>query len=411
MNRAVQYLSISIACQIEKIKDKNMADSISQMKVKRKKTSILFLIPILSIGGAERQLVILAAGLKRLGYAVKVAVFSGGGALESDLRREKVPIVNLGKSSRWNMPFHYFHLIGLLRQEHPKVLFSYMSLANDWSILVKPWVPATRIIWGVRVSELNLNDYDWQGRLTYHLEAKLARFANQIICNSYEGLSVAVKRGFSSNKIIVIPNGINVDYFRPLRTHREQFRRECGIKKTEKLIGLIARLNPMKDHSTFLQAAGLLARERNDVRFVCVGSGPKSYEAKLRKLAADLGLDNILIWIGSRHDMQFVYNGLDVLTLSSSYGEGFANVIGEAMACGVPCVVTDVGDSALIVDDLGEVVPARDPVELKNGMIRILRRIDKEKRMLSEDNRRRIANEFSVDTMINRTVDVLEQNI
>jgi glycosyltransferase involved in cell wall biosynthesis len=108
--------------------------------------------------------------------------------------------------------------------------------------------------------------------------------------------------------------------------------------------------------------------------------------------------------------MQVVYNGLDMLVLSS-YGEGFPNVLGEAMACGVPCVVTDVGDTALIVGDTGQVVPSKNPVALKDGMIRMLTKIGKEKRALSHRSRDRIVNEFSVAIMVNRIVDVLEQKV
>jgi len=379
------------------------------MKMERKKTSILFLIPQLATGGAERQLVILAIGLKHLGYGVKVAVFYGGGALEVGLKEAKIPVVNLNKS-RWGVPIFYCHLIGLLRREQPKVIFSYLPLANDWSVLAKPWAPSARIIWGIRVSKLNLSEYDWQVRLTYLLEARLARFANQIICNSFAGVEVAVGRGIPRNKLSVITNGIDVEHFRPLRAYREQIRKEWGIKKTDKLIGLIARLDPIKDHTAFLQAAALLAKERKNVRFICVGGGPISYETELRKLAEDLGLGNILIWTGNRQDMQIIYNGLDILVLSS-YSEGFSNVVGEAMACGVPCVVTDVGDSALIVDDIGEIVPPRNPVALKDGMDRMLQQIEKGKRVLSVRSRNHIVNEFSVARMLNRTVEVLEQEI
>ena len=329
--------------------------------------------------------------------------------MELELKEAKVPIINLGKS-RWGFPLLYYHLIGVLRREHPNILYSYLSLANDWSVLVKPWAPSTRIIWGIRVSKLDLNHYDWQGRLTYRLEARLSSFVNQIICNSFAGAEVAVERGIPRSKLCVIPNGIDVEYFCPDHAHREQFRREWKIKKTEKLIGLIARLDPIKDHTVFLQAAALLARERKDVRFVCVGSGPKSYETMLQKLAGNLNLGDLLIWAGDRQDMQVVYNGLDMLVLSS-YGEGFPNVLGEAMACGVPCVVTDVGDTALIVGDTGQVVPSKNPVALKDGMIRMLTKIGKEKRALSQRSRDRIVNEFSVAIMVNRIVDVLEQKV
>jgi glycosyltransferase involved in cell wall biosynthesis len=387
-----------------------MTDQLMQDKIVQMKTNILLLIPQLSSGGAERQLVALATGLKRMGYPVKVAVFYAGMPMEAGLLEAKVPIINLNKS-RWGFPILYYHLIGMIRRERPDVLYSYLSLPNDWSVLVKPWSPSTRIVWGIRVSNLDLHNYDWQGRMTYILEAKLARFANQIICNSFAGAEAAIKRGIPRKKLSVIPNGIDVKQFRPIRASRDLFRRELKFTKKEKLIGLVGRLDLMKDHANFLQAAALLAQERKDVRFICVGSGEKSYGAQLRKLAGNLGLEKILTWTGDRQDMEHVYNGLDILVLPSSYGEGFANVVGEAMACGVPCVVTDVGDSALIVDRTGEIVPPKDPRALKEGMARMLKRIEHEKEKLTRNCRQRIVNEFSVEKMIHRTLEVLEHPV
>ena len=113
----------------------------------------------------------------------------------------------------------------------------------------------------------------------------------------------------------------------------------------EKLIGRIARLAPDKGYPIFLEAAALLSKERKDVRFVIAGAGPESYRRQLQLLSQELGLAERLIWAGARPDMPAVYNALDILC-SSSDSEGFGLTVAEAMACGVPCVATDVGDSA-----------------------------------------------------------------
>ena len=123
----------------------------------------------------------------------------------------------------------------------------------------------------------------------------------------------------------------------------------------------------LKDHGTFIEAAARLAIERPDVHFVCVGGGPDARASELRDQANRRGLGGRLRWIGERPDIQRVYPALDLL-VSSSTAEGFSNVIGEAMACGVPCVVTDVGDSARIVGQTGVVVPPRDSTALTQGM-------------------------------------------
>jgi glycosyltransferase involved in cell wall biosynthesis len=152
----------------------------------------------------------------------------------------------------------------------------------------------------------------------------------------------------------------------------------------------------MKDHPNFLNAAALLAKKRKETRFVCVGGGPDDYQASLHRLARSLGLEERLLWVGIREDMPAVHNALDVAVSSSSYGEGSSNVIGEAMACGVPCVVTNVGDSAWVVGDTGMVVPPKNPVALMNAIDRSL----DEPLCSPAQIRRRIVERLSVETLV-----------
>ncbi len=200
--------------------------------------------------------------------------------------------------------------------------------------------------------------------VVFRMECFFSRFADLIIVNSYAGRNYHLKHGFPEKKMVVIPNGIDTDYFKPDPAARAQKRAEWRIGEHEKLIGIVARLDPMKDHPTFLKAAALLAKEKEDVRFVCVGDGLERYKSKMKELSSELGLVGKIIWAGAHKDMNAVYNAMDIL-VSSSYGEGFPNVIGEAMACGVQCVVTDAGDSALIVGRTGAIAQSKSPDALK----------------------------------------------
>jgi glycosyltransferase involved in cell wall biosynthesis len=158
----------------------------------------------------------------------------------------------------------------------------------------------------------------------------------------------------------------------------------------------------MKDHATFLRAASFFARERSDVRFVCVGDGTTLYREQLQALSRELGLAECLRWVGFRDDIAAVYNSLDLACSSSLFGEGFSNAIAEAMACGVPCVVTDVGDSAAIVGATGEVVPGGDPQALANGWGRLRARLQVQPDLRAEA-RNRIAQHFGVASLVERT--------
>jgi len=332
---------------------------------------IAFLSTSLEYGGAERQLVSLATGLHANQLDVVVIVCYGEGPLANDLRRADVPIRFLNKRGRWDQVGFIGRLIRAMRAEQPDILHSYLVVPNLLTILIKPLFPRMKMVWGVRSSHVDVGQYGLLSRFVTRVEVLLSPFADRIIVNSQAGRDYQIKKGFAQHKLIVIPNGIDTDQFCPDMAARQQVRAEWGIAADEQVIGLVARLDAMKDHPTFLRAAALLAWERSDARFVCVGDGPEAYRHELQQLNAELGITNRVIWTGARRDMPAVYNALDICA-SSSYGEGFPNVIGEAMACGVPCVATDVGDSAWIIGDMGIVVPPRDPQALADGWRKML---------------------------------------
>jgi glycosyltransferase involved in cell wall biosynthesis len=363
---------------------------------------ILFLIRRLGYGGAERQLVALARSLRESGHSVSVAVFYPGGPLEDDLHAAGVPVRALDKTGRWDIVGFTWRLIKLVYRERPDIVHGYLCVSNILTALIAAAFPRVRAAWGVRASNMNLADYGWLARFLYLVEGRLACFADLIIVNSQAGLDYAAANGFPKNKMLVIPNGIDTDRFRPDSRARRRVRAEWGIKDCEELVGLVARLDPMKDHATFLRAAALLSAERKQTAFVCVGDGPGRYKERLVKLGGELGLGGRLIWAGPQVEMPAVYNALDVLVSSSSYGEGFSNVIGEAMACGVPCVATDVGDSASIVGRSGEVVPPRDPEALKAAIAKCLD-APRPDGWAEPCGRQRIIGSFSVKELERRT--------
>lgn len=202
--------------------------------------------------------------------------------------------------------------------------------------------------------------------------------------------------------MVVIPNGIDTERFHTDAEAGRQLRHAWGVEDDEILIGLVGRLDPMKDHPTFLHAAALLAQEVPAVRFVCVGSGSAAYQRELQALAAELDLADRVIWAGPASDMRAVYGALQIATSASAYGEGFANVLGEAMACGVPCVTTDVGDSARIVADTGAVVPPRAPLALVSAWQELIAMGAAGRAILGQRARARILATFSTTTLVSQ---------
>ena len=364
---------------------------------------ILFFIRSLNAGGAERQLVVTAKGLAERGYKVTVLTFYSGGFYADELANTKVQLLSLNKKGRWDLIAFFYCLLKALRRQRPDVIYSYLNTANILAVILRPFIFPARIVWGVRASNMDLEQYDWLSRWSYWLECKLSRFADVIIANSHAGLEYAVEHGFPRQKITVIPNGIDTERFYPDKLAGEQLRQKWGVAENERLIGAVGRIDPMKGIPVFLEAAARIKQQHAHVRFVWVGVGEASYEKEMRLRATQLGLDDELIWAGRHTDMTAVYNAFDIASSSSSFGEGFPNVLGEAMACGVPCVVTDGGDSALVVGETGKVVPVKDSEALAVAWHEMLLLNDELMTTLSEAARKRIVSEFSISALIDKT--------
>ncbi len=367
---------------------------------------IVFLIRSLDVGGAEQQLLEMTRGLQRKGHDVRVLVFYPGGPLTAPLSAANIPVISLDKKGRWDVFPFMNRLLAVLRDQRPDYLYAFLGVSCILSVVVRRFIPRLKIVWGVRAGYMDLTQYDLISRFIYRLECRFSKYADLIIANSHAGREYAIANKFPSGKTIVVANGIDTERFKPLHEEGARTRKEWNVEPHEKLIGLVARLDPMKDHPTFLRAASLIAKKRHNVKFVCVGDGPENYEQELYRLAISSGLEGRLIWAGARKDMPSVYNAFNVAVLSS-YGEGFPNVVGEAMACAVPCVVTNVGDAAWIVGETGMVVKPQDANALAAGIDEMLTKLEqvgvKEPLMA----RKRIHDYFSVESMVTQTENAL----
>lgn len=353
-------------------------------------------------GGAQRQLVTLARNLDSRCFQVTVVAFRAGGPLLRELEEASVKTVILGKRGRWDVLPFFYRLITQLRSLHPDVLHGYKEAPNTLCILMKPFLPATKMVWGIRVSSMEM-DRGREVRVLSRVERSLSRFPDLIVANSKAGLDHILENGYPGERAIAISNGINTERFRPDDKARREVRAEWGVLETELMIGMVARLAPKKDYPTFLRAAALAARGREHLRFACIGRVKEGYLRELQVLASRLGIGDRVIWAGPRDDTERVYNALDILTLSSAYGEGFPNVVGEAMASEVPCLVTDVGDSALVVGQTGVVVPPGDPQALADGMKGLISEGPVALKHRGRAARARIQEEFSIETLVRTT--------
>lgn len=333
---------------------------------------VVFLVRQLNIGGAERQLVIVANELASRGHEVVIASFYPGGALSKQLDSRRVRLISLEKRSRWDLFTMYFKVLRVMRQERPDILHGWMHTQNVVATAARFFFPKAKLYWCVRASNLE-TVLDRVESLAVWLQSRLAVFADCIVVNSMAGLEHAASGGIDREKMVFIPNGIDTNVFYPAEAEGRRIRSDWGIGESEKVIGKVARYDPIKNHPLFLKAAARIAAERADVRFVCVGHGEEAYLQQLQELTRTLGIQDRVQWIDARPDVRAVYNALDVFC-SSSTSEGFPNVIGEAMACGRQCVVTDVGDSKFVAGETGITVPSDDVDALAAGFRQALDR-------------------------------------
>mgnify|MGYP001019974466 CR=1 FL=1 len=359
----------------------------------------MFLIRALNLGGAQSQMVLLAKELRTRGHEVNVVAFYDG--VHNDiLRASDVGVYVLHKRGRWEVLRFFWRLNKLTRRLAPDVIYGYLATCNILTSLLSFLTPTVKAVWGVRTAHLKLEYYGWLPRFLNWIEPQLAGKAALVVANSQAGLRSAVQSGVPAEKMIVIPNGIAVEQFYPDTAARSVIRATWRVAPEEILIGVVGRIDPIKEHKLFFSAAAELSRIRPQVRFVCVGEAVnRAYRADLEAAVQSLGLAEKVVWAEAQYDMLRVYNALDILTNCSS-SEGFSNVIGEAMACGVQCVVTDVGDSALIIGDAGVVVPPNDPAALLNGWLTCLRQ---SRPTINTQARQRIHELYSVRALAEQT--------
>jgi glycosyltransferase involved in cell wall biosynthesis len=369
---------------------------------------ILFLARSLGPGGAERQLVLLAAGLHERGHVVSVATFYGRGEFAADLAEAGIRHISLEKRGRWDLFGFMARLRRCVQAEQPDIVHSYLPMANIVTALApRSGRKRPRIVWGIRASDVRLARYDWLEGLSYLVEARLSGIADCIIANAKRGLDAAIARGARQDHAVVIPNGIDEERFRPDAAARWEQRRQLGVAEPAVLVGMPARFDAMKDHGNFLEAARRLSGRMPDVSFVLIGEGTAPGNLMLDRLVQAAGLTSPLLRLGSRVDMPEMYAALDIVCLSSAFGEGFPNVLGEAMAAGVPCVATDVGDAAEIIGDTGEVVSSGDSTALADGLERMIHRLRAEPDVVRGAARRRIVTHYGRERLIDRTERVL----
>jgi len=367
----------------------------------REMTRILHIITGLNDGGAEAVLYNLVRHADQFDHTV--ISLMGPGKYGPKLEAEGVEVSYLGLRPSWPSPLKLLRLGKMVRRARPDVIQTWMYHADLLGGYAAWRAGYRRIIWGLRHTTLDRRGTKWTTRQLVRLNTRFSRWLpKRIISCSKTGVDVHGGIGFATDNMVVVHNGYDTAAFRPDTAARCAIRAEFGIAADTLLLGLVARYNPQKDHRNLVSAFAELARDRADLHLLLVGPGLNADNAEVVSLLADAGIGDRVTLAGPRPDIPAIMNGLDLHVMSSAFGEAFPNVLAEAMACGTPCVSTDVGDSALIVGETGWIVPPRDPDALAEAIRMALTAMQDRGAWAARQcaARLRIEDEFSLSAMV-----------
>jgi glycosyltransferase involved in cell wall biosynthesis len=370
---------------------------------------VTHIIAGLDSDGAEKMLQRLIAGMDSSRFENEVISLTDLGPMAGQIGACGVRVRALGMKRGSANPFYLLKLATWLRKSQPQVIQTWMYHADLVGGLAAKLAGLPGVVWNIRHSELHPETDKrstlWTGRACARLSRRLP---TRIVCCSETSRNFHVQFGYASERMQVILNGFDLDRFRFDPRQRVETREALGIPQSLPVIGLIARKHPVKDHGNFMQAAGVLHEEFPEVRFVLCGEGVTTEDAELMAWARLAGIHDVCHLLGQREDIPQILNALDIAT-SASAGEAFPNSVAEAMACGVPCVVTDVGDSRFIVGETGRVVAPKTPAALARGWKDLLEAGLEVRRSLGLAARERIERNFGLPAVVNRYQDLYSQ--
>ena len=360
---------------------------------------VLHIISGLNIGGAEMMLFRLLSRIDKAVFETEVVSLTDIGPIGQKIQALGIRVRALEMRRGVPNPIALFRFAHWLWKNPPHVIQTWMYHADLFGGLAAKLAGGIPIIWGIHHCNLNPQANKkctiWAAKVCAHLSHLLP---TSIICCSEASKLIHITIGYASKKMMVIPNGFDLDVFKPDPSARLNIRQELGIPKKAFLIGVVGRFHPQKDYRNFIQAAARLHKSMPDVHFLLCGESVNWENEELSRWITKAGILNQCHLLGQRDDIPRVIAALEILS-SSSCGEGFSIVIGEAMASGVPCVVTNVGDSAYIVGDTGLVVSPRDPCAMTNAWFQMLTMSNDRRHALGMSARQRIVNLFAIDSI------------
>ena len=368
----------------------------------------MHIITSLTTGGAERACVNLLKGGLSCRYENSVVSLCSGGFFEDVVRKSGIDVFSLYMKKGVPNPSSFFRLYRLLDFWKPDILQGWMYHGNivAWMGSVFTQGKSPCLAWNIRHC---LDWFEGEKPLTrdiIRLNGILSNAPSHILHNSELSRSQHVAFGFRNETSIVIPNGFDTHVFYPDSQDSLRVRNELNLPLDAFVIGHIARVHPIKDHQLFMRAAISVAHRHKQVFFMIVGQGVENmFEDYRNQMPEEISKRFLLL--GERHDIPRLMRALN-LFVQSSRSEAFPNVLGEAMASGVPCLATDVGDSSRIIGDTGWVVPPSHDKAMVESLEDLLSMDTRNLSSFSVAARQRVKSHFSLSSIVDQYTAVYE---
>lgn len=362
---------------------------------------IVYIIPELYIGGAEVMLYNLLSNIDRDRFEPIILSLMDRGLFGEKFEQLDIPVHTVGMLAGKPSLASARRMIQLIEQLKPDLIQGWMYHGNLAAQFLKfagnRKVP---VLWSIHHSLHKISGEKPLTQAIIRFGSWSSQYVERVAYVSQRSKVQHEKIGYSQANSCIVPNGFDTSRFKPSAEVRQRFRQKLNISDDTFLIGSQARYSPMKDHANFLRAAQILLKDYPQTKFVAIGRDIDYDNQTLTNLIKELGIDQSVHLLGLRRDLPQITPALDILTSSSAFGEAFPMVIGEAMSCGVPCVVTDIGDSAWMVGDTGRIVPPKNPLALAKAWREIITMDASARKDLGKSARQRIVEKFSLDTIV-----------
>jgi glycosyltransferase involved in cell wall biosynthesis len=373
--------------------------NLNEPSAERRIIKVVFVVSGLTTGGAEMMLYKFLTRIDRQRFAPMVITLISDGVFVDRIKALDIPLHLLGMKPGKPSLSALQQLTKLLNQIQPDIIQGWMyhgnlaaQLANFFANRKVP------VLWSIHHSIESLRAEKLSLAAIIKLTSFLSSQIFRVVFSAKRGQAQHIALGYCAQNALTISDNFDLSKYKPADYPEMNLRESLNLDENSILIGSVARYAPMKDHANFLDAAAQIIPDHPHVHFILIGTNVDNQNPKLVEQIQRLGIGKHIHLLGERHDIPVLMTSLDILTSSSAYGESFPNVLGEAMSCQIPCVATDVGDSATIVGDSGLIVPSKDATALAEAWHKLIMLDGQARQELGEKARERIKQNFDLDS-------------